>query len=70
MRAKKIRSKLFALQFTNELLKKETTILVEAKKESEAIELATLQLDAYKTEWYDDYCEFHTLKNVKIMEKN
>ena len=67
MKMKKIRSKTFALQFTNELLKKDTTIVVEAKKESEAIELATLQLDALKTEWYDDYCEFHTLKKVEIM---
>lgn len=67
MTTKKIRSKTFALQFTNELLKKDTTIVVEAKKEQEAIELATLQLDAFKTEWYDDYCEFYKLKKVEVM---
>ena len=66
---KNIRLKKFAVEFYNNLLKENKQIVVDAYKESEALEIAKLELDTkcfnhWINESVDDY---FTIKKVQMI---
>ena len=65
---KKNRLKKFAVEFYNNLLKENTEVLVEAYKKDEAIEIATLQIDAFRSHWSDEFSEDYKLKSVQLVK--
>jgi len=64
---KKNRLKKFAVEFYNNLLKENTELVVEAYKKEEAVEIATLQIDAFKSHWSDEFAEDYMLKKVSVI---
>ncbi len=64
---KKNRLKKFAVEFYNNLLKENTELVVEAYKKDEAVEIATLQIDAFKSHWSDELAEDYMLKRVSVI---
>jgi hypothetical protein len=64
---KKNRLKKFAVEFYNNLLKENTELVVEAYKKDEAVEIATLQIDAFKSHWSDELAEDYMLKKVSVI---
>lgn len=64
---KKIRLKKFAVQFYNELLNEQRSIEVEAYQRKEAIDIATLQIDAKYNDWSDEYGEFFKIQKVEAV---
>jgi hypothetical protein len=64
---KKNRLKKFAVEFYNNLLKENTELVVEAYKKEEAVEIATLQIDAFKSHWSDELAEDYMLKKVSVI---
>ena len=64
----KLRLKKFAVNFYNNLLKEEKRIEIEAYREKEAIEIATLELDVKCSHWTEELAEYFTIKKVELVK--
>ena len=62
--SKKPRLKKYAVEFVNNILHDTTELVIEAYNKSEAIDTATLYIDAFKTHYADEYAEDYKFKKV------
>jgi uncharacterized protein YdaT len=64
----KLRLKKFAVNFYNNLLKEEKKMIVEAYREKEAVDIATLQIDTKYNDWSEDFADYFTIKKVELVK--